>query len=173
MIGSIMVMIVAHFMSEQKSLQPYCFIPLKNWHKLINVFLLVEQCSLVLYVGGVSREVENLLFGLNLVLILVLQEKDSVHGQIKYSVIPLAINNIYFLTNSKSLFSNVQTDSPLPSDFETESSFSDIKLKALPSIPTPKPSPVNKEKVGFGMVWYAGTLVGYALMEQYGQGLSI
>jgi len=49
---------------------------------------------------------EGILFGLNLILILVFQEKDSVHGEIKYSVIPLAINNCYMvLTNLTSLFS--------------------------------------------------------------------
>jgi len=47
---------------------------------------------------------EQTLFGINLILILIFQEKDSIKGEIKYSVIPLALNNIYmFVTNFKSL----------------------------------------------------------------------
>ena len=104
MIAAIMVMTFAHFLSEQKSLSAYSFIPLQSWHKLINVFLLIEQCSLVLYLGGLSKDLENTLFGINLVLILVFQERDSVHGEIKYSVIPLAMNNAYLIiTNLRSL----------------------------------------------------------------------
>ena len=104
MMVAIMLMTFAHFLSEQKSLENYSFISLQSWHKLINVFLLIEQCSLVLYLGGLSKDVENALFGINLILILVLQERDSVQGEIKYSVIPLALNNSYlFITNFRSL----------------------------------------------------------------------
>jgi hypothetical protein len=71
-----MFMIFAHFFSEQQSLKPYAFIPLRNWHKLINVVLLIEQCSLVLYLGRrsqtISKEMEGFMFGINLVMILVL-----------------------------------------------------------------------------------------------------
>lgn len=42
-----------------------------------------------------TKEVGEMLFGLNLVLILILQEKDAVHGEIKWSVIPMLINNGY------------------------------------------------------------------------------
>jgi hypothetical protein len=45
--------------------------------------------------GSLSRECGEMLFGLNLVLILVLQEKDQVHGEIKYSIAPMLINNGY------------------------------------------------------------------------------
>ena len=80
LIMAIMAMIIAIFLCEQQSLYQYSFIPLENWHKLVNVFLLLEQCSLVLYLGrvsgSVSRDTGEMLFGLNLVLILVLQEKD-------------------------------------------------------------------------------------------------
>lgn len=104
-IYAIMIITICHFMAEQKCLMAYSFIPLKNWHKLVNVFLLIEQCSLVLYLGGLSKDTENTLFGINLILILVMQEKDEVHGEIKYSMIPLFINNMYlFITNYKSLY---------------------------------------------------------------------
>lgn len=80
MVYAIMLITFCHFMAEQKCLMGYSFIPLKNWHKLVNVFLLIEQCSLVLYLGDLGKEIENTLFGINLILILVMQEKDEVHG---------------------------------------------------------------------------------------------
>jgi hypothetical protein len=49
-----MAMILTHFLSEQQCLKAYSFIPLSNWHKLINTSLLIEQCSVVLYLGRVS-----------------------------------------------------------------------------------------------------------------------
>jgi len=74
---------------------------------LINIFLLIEQCSLVLYLGGLSTEVEQTLFGINIFLILVTQEKDSSTGEIKYSVIPLILNNSYlFFSNLRGLTSS-------------------------------------------------------------------
>lgn len=44
-----------------------------------------------------TREVGEMLFGVNLVLILILQEKDAVHGEIKYSIAPMLINNGYMV----------------------------------------------------------------------------
>ena len=75
----------------------------------MNVFLLVEQCSLVLFLGylsgTLSTDAEATLFGVNLILILIMQEKDSVKGEIKWSVLPLIINNCYMIyTNFKSYF---------------------------------------------------------------------
>ena len=59
----------------------------------------------MLYLGNLSKEVENTLFGINLILILILQEKDEVKGEIKYSLLPLIINNTYlFLANFTSYF---------------------------------------------------------------------
>ena len=73
-------MIGAHYFSEQNSLKAYSFIPLANWHKLINVILLIMQCSIVLWQGKVSgslsRDLTDTLFGVNLIMILILQEKD-------------------------------------------------------------------------------------------------
>jgi len=99
LVMAIMTIILFHFLSEQNCLKEYSFIPLANWHKLINVFLLIEQCSVVLYLGRVSNsisaETEDTLFGINLILILILQEKDSVHGEIRYSLMPVILNNAY------------------------------------------------------------------------------
>jgi hypothetical protein len=107
MVFSIMAITLAHFLSEQKTFADYCFIPLANWHKLINIFLLIEQCSLVLYLGGLSKDTEQTLFGINVFLILITQEKDASTGEIKYSVIPLVLNNAYlFFSNLRGLTSS-------------------------------------------------------------------
>lgn len=104
LIYGIMAMILAHFFSEQNSLMHFSFIPLTNWHKLINVMLLIEQCSVVLYLGrvseSISKDLEDTLFGINLVLILIMQEKDQVHGEIKYSLIPVIMNNVYVISSN-------------------------------------------------------------------------
>jgi len=42
MLYALMVITLAHFMCEQKAFQNYTFIPLPNWHKLMNIFLLIE-----------------------------------------------------------------------------------------------------------------------------------
>jgi hypothetical protein len=69
------------------------------------------------------------------------------------------VNNAYlFLTNLKSLSHKNQQYSSLPQS-EGESAKDSAN--------------VNKSKVGLGMIWYGGSLVGYALMEKYGQGLQI
>lgn len=133
----------------------------------MNVFLLIEQCSLVLFLGNLSgsltHEAEATLFGVNLILILIMQEKDSVKGEIKWSVLPLIINNSYMCyTNFKSYFWK-----------------DNIQMAANPSSPSSWPAvgqntiKVNKQKVFWALVWYAGSIVGYALMQIKGQGLEI
>lgn len=165
MLYALMVITFAHFMCEQKSLQNYTFIPLPNWHKLMNVFLLIEQCSLVLFLGNLSgtltHDVEATLFGVNLILILILQEKDSIKGEIKWSVLPLLINNSYMIyTNFKSYFWR-----------------EDSQMATIPSSPSSYPVTaqssikVNKQKVFWAIVWYGGSILGYALMQINGQGL--
>lgn len=65
----------------------------------------------MLYLGGLGKDIENTLFGINLILILVMQEKDEVHGEIKYSMVPLCINNVYlFVTNYKNFSGRNQGD---------------------------------------------------------------
>mmetsp|Transcript_8341 Transcript_8341/g.13953 ORF Transcript_8341/g.13953 Transcript_8341/m.13953 type:complete len:257 (+) Transcript_8341:321-1091(+) len=156
-----MLMIIAHFFAEQQSLKAISFIPLPNWHKLINVLLLIEQCSCVLYLGRVSGtispEYEAGMFGVNLIMILVLQEKDQVHGEIKYSIIPLAINNLYML------FCNLQQ----LREFASYSS--------QPTAPTPgeRSSKVNQVKVHYSIFWYFVSIAAYFMMESYHQGLKL
>lgn len=44
-----------------------------------------------------SKEVGEAMFGLNLIMILILQEKDAVHGEIKYSTAPMILNNSFMV----------------------------------------------------------------------------
>jgi hypothetical protein len=110
------------------------------------------------------------LFGINLVLILVLQEKDEVKGEIKYSILPLALNNTYlFLANLNTYFSlnnslqvpEVRAISASPSS--SAASGTGLELTASDSkVDGGRQS--NKEKVFYGMVYYMGSLVGYYYM---------
>jgi hypothetical protein len=114
LIYGIMGMILVHFFSEQNCLMQWSFIPLKNWHKLINVMLLIEQCSVVLYMGrvsnSISKDLEDTLFGINLILVLIMQEKDQVYGEIKYSLLPVILNNCYVIySNISSVKTMVET----------------------------------------------------------------
>lgn len=101
MLYAIMCTTFLHFLAEQKCTQAFIFIPLSSWHKLVNTFLLIEQCSLVLFLGQlsgtISGEIEAMLFGVNILLILIMQERDQVHGEIKWSILPLALNNTYMI----------------------------------------------------------------------------
>ena len=55
----------------------------------------------MLYLGRrsntITKEMEGFMFGINLIMILVFQEKDQVHGEIYFSIIPLLLNNLYML----------------------------------------------------------------------------
>lgn len=106
--------------------------------------------------GTLSKDVEATLFGVNLLLIMVMQEKDSVTGEIKWSILPLALNNTYMVgTNAMRYYYSKNTDGP-----------------SSPSSQT-KELQVNQEKVFYSLAWYAGTMVGYAMMETHGQGLAL
>lgn len=163
MLYAIMAMTVCHFLAEQKSLEAYSFIPLRNWHKLINVFLLIQQCSVVLFLGELPKHVESTLFSLNLILILIMQEKDEVKGEIKYSMIPLGLNNLYLLlTNLKNYSKAGNQEGGISITSPSSPSSSQINYFV-----------VNKAKVAYGMMWYAGSLIGYCLMEKFNQGLDL
>ena len=58
----------------------------------------------MLYLGRVngtfSRDTEQMVFGLNIIMVLIFQEKDQVHGDIFYSLIPIVFNNGYVIWNN-------------------------------------------------------------------------
>jgi hypothetical protein len=95
---------------------------------------------------SISAELEQTMFGINLIMILILQEKDQVHGEIKYSLIPLALNNGYML------WSNLQ------------------QVRQIFSQPS---SSINKKKVYLSVAFYLVSGVAYGLMESYNQGLHL
>ena len=109
--------------------------------------------------GTLTNDVEATLFGVNLILILILQEKDSIKGEIKWSVLPLLLNNSYMVyTNFKSYFWK-----------------EDSQLATIPSSPSSYPGgsqhgtmKVNKQKVFWAIFWYGGSILGYGMMQVNG-----
>lgn len=100
---------------------------------------------------------EAMLFGVNILLILIMQEKDSLTGEIKWSILPLAVNNTYMMfTNLQRYYSDGKKDEHAASPSSSSTTLA-----------------VNKDKVAYGIVWYIGTMVGYAMMESHGQGLAL
>ena len=104
-----------------------------------------------------------------------MQEKDEVRGEIKYSMIPLCINNTYlFLTNVFSLSKGNQQEaasaaasiggpSSAPEPISPSSAGNIMAQKQQPH--QEKTDVVNKMKVFYGMIWYVGSLFGYFMME--------
>jgi hypothetical protein len=83
------------------------------------------------------------MFGLNLVLILIMQEKDSVFGEIKYSLIPIFLNNGYVVySNYSSVKAMIETNTT-----------------------------VHQKACIYSVGFYILSWVGYAMMDQYQQGL--
>ena len=88
------------------------------------------------------------MFGANLIMILVFQEKDQVHGEIYYSIIPLFLNNVYMLYSNFKQVVQIQ--------YETNVG--------------PK---VNRTKVYYNVLWYIGSIIAYCYMEKFNQGLML
>jgi hypothetical protein len=97
---------------------------------------------------------EAMLFGVNILLILIMQEKDSLTGEIKWSILPLAVNNTYMMfTNLQRYYSDTKKDEHAASPSSSSASTALV---------------VNKDKVSYSILWYIGTMVGYAMMESHG-----
>ena len=114
--------------------------------------LLLQQCSLILYIGRVSNSISKdfgeAMFGINLMLVMLFQEKDSVNGKvgINYSLIPVIMNNGYMFG------SNVM-----------QLSSSDDKSLIR----------VNRSMVGKSVGWFIISVIGYLMMANYNQGLAL
>jgi len=76
----------------------YVFLPVDSWHKLANVFMLIEYCSLIIYLARISKELQGYVFALGICIIIVLQEKDSFSYQ--YALVPLIFNNLVLICSS-------------------------------------------------------------------------
>ena len=78
--------------------QQILFLPIESWHKLSNVFMLIEYCSLIIFLSRISREFEGYILALGICIIIFLQEKDSFSYQ--YALIPLIFNNLVLICSS-------------------------------------------------------------------------
>ena len=67
---------IAFHLTSVKSAQ-YLFLPTDSWHKLANVFMLIEYCSLIIFLARLSREAASYTLAIGVSIIIVLQEKDS------------------------------------------------------------------------------------------------
>ena len=76
----------------------YVFLPTDSWHKLANVFMLIEYCSLIIYLARVPKVLEGYILAFGICIIIVLQEKDSFSYQ--YALVPLIFNNLVLICSS-------------------------------------------------------------------------
>lgn len=103
------------------------------------------------------------MFGINLIMILIFQEKDQVLGEIKLSIIPLVINNGYMLVCNLNQLRALAMQQ-LGAEALDEAS-AKLKEESGPL--------VNKQKVLKSIFWFFVSLIGYFKMESYHQGLDI
>ena len=76
----------------------YVFLPTDSWHKLANIFMLIEYCSLIIFLARVPKELEGYILAMGICIIIVLQEKDSFSYQ--YALVPLIFNNLILICSS-------------------------------------------------------------------------
>jgi len=66
-----------------------------SWHKLSNVFMLIEYCSLIVYLARIPENKAGYCLAFGISIIIIMQEKDSYHYQ--YALIPLIFNNLMLI----------------------------------------------------------------------------
>lgn len=76
----------------------YIFLTTDSWHKLSNIFMLIEYCSLIIYLSRLREELVGYFLALGICIIVFLQEKDSFSYQ--YALIPLIFNNLVLICSS-------------------------------------------------------------------------
>lgn len=76
----------------------YLFLPIESYHKLANVFMLIEYCSLIIFLSRLPKDYEGYILALGICIIIFLQEKDSFSYQ--YALIPLIFNNLVLICSS-------------------------------------------------------------------------
>ena len=55
----------------------YVFLPADSWHKLSNIFMLIEYCSLIIFLSKIPKQKEGYFFAMGTAIVIILQEKDS------------------------------------------------------------------------------------------------
>ena len=76
----------------------YVFLPADSWHKLSNVFMLIEYCSLIVYLSRIPKEKAGYFIAVGTGIIIILQEKDSFSYQ--YALVPLIFNNLVLICSN-------------------------------------------------------------------------
>ena len=76
----------------------YIFLTTDSWHKLSNVFMLIEYCSLIIFLARIREEIKGYFLAMGICAIIILQEKDSFSYQ--YALIPLIFNNLLLICSS-------------------------------------------------------------------------
>lgn len=75
---------------------PDFFLEGDSWHKLQQIFLLIEYCSLIIYLANVPPKWQGYCLATGISIIVIFQEKDSF--DFKYALGPLIFNNVVFIT---------------------------------------------------------------------------
>ena len=73
----------------------YVFLPSDSWHKMSNIFMLIEYCSLIIFLSKIPREKEGYFLAMGTAIVIILQEKDSFTYM--YALIPLIFNNLVLI----------------------------------------------------------------------------
>ena len=55
----------------------YVFLPGDSWHKLSNIFMLIEYCSVIIFLARIPKEKEGYFLAFGTAIVIILQEKDS------------------------------------------------------------------------------------------------
>ena len=76
----------------------YVFLTADSWHKLSNIFMLIEYCSLIVYLSRIPKEKAGYFIATGTGIIIILQEKDSFSYQ--YALVPLIFNNMVLLCSN-------------------------------------------------------------------------
>jgi hypothetical protein len=71
------------------------FLPQDSWHKLYSISLLIQFCSLIIYLGRLPKYLQGYVLGIGTCLIIVMQEKDSF--SFKFALVPLIFNNFLLI----------------------------------------------------------------------------
>ena len=76
----------------------FVFLTTDSWHKLANIFILIEYCSLIIFLARVPKDLVGYFLAFGIIIIVTLQEKDSFSYQ--YALIPLIFNNLLLICSS-------------------------------------------------------------------------
>ena len=65
------------FRIEDQDAESQVFLTGDSWHKLSNIFMLIEYCSLIIYLARIPENMVGYFLAFGIIIIVTLQEKDS------------------------------------------------------------------------------------------------